>query len=454
MGEPGNRRPRAPDARSAPGADARAAAAAALHRVRDRGQSLSRVFEGGPMPRPPVDRALTQELVYGSLRLLPRLEAIAGRLLHHPMRPADRDLEALILVGLYQLTGMDTPDHAAVAATVEAARLLGKPDKAALVNALLRRFIRERESLVAEIMTLPSARWLFPEWLLAALRHDWPEDWEAIVEASNGRGPMSLRVNRLRGDRQAYAARLAAEGLTARPIPDTESGLTLDRPIPARELPGFEEGLVSIQDGGGQLAAALLAAGPGERVLDACAAPGGKTAAILEHADDTLDLVALDQDATRLKTLRENLERLGLHARVVRGDAAEPLGDWARSPFERILLDVPCSATGVIRRHPDIKWLRRAEDVTALSALQARMLDATWGLLAPGGRLLYATCSLLAAENHEQVAAFLGRTPDARESPIPATWGVSRPHGRQLLPTPGGADGFYYAVIDKAPVAS
>jgi 16S rRNA (cytosine967-C5)-methyltransferase len=406
------------------------------------------------MPRPPADRALTQELVYGSLRLLPRLEAIAGLLLHHPVRPADRDLEALILVGLYQLTGMGTPDHAAVAATVEAARLIGKPDKAALVNALLRRFIRERETLVAEVMTLPSARWLFPEWLLSALRHDWPEDWEAIVEASNGRGPMSLRVNRLRGDRQAYAARLAAEGLTARPIPGTETGLTLDRPIPARELPGFGEGLVSIQDGGAQLAATLLAAAPGERVLDACAAPGGKTAAVLEHADDALDLVALDQDATRLKTLRENLERLGLHARVVRGDAAEPLGDWARGPFDRILLDVPCSATGVIRRHPDIKWLRRAEDVTALSALQARMLDATWDLLAPGGRLLYATCSLLAAENHEQVAAFLARTPDAHESPIPATWGVARPHGRQLLPTPGGTDGFYYAVIDKAPAAS
>jgi 16S rRNA (cytosine967-C5)-methyltransferase len=406
------------------------------------------------VPRPPADRALTQELVYGTLRLLPRLEAIVGLLLHHPVRPSDRDLEALILIGLYQLLGMETPEHAAVAATVEAARLIGKPDKAALVNALLRRFIREREALLAEVMTQPTARWLFPEWLLAALQRDWPEDWEALIEASNGRGPMSLRVNRLRGDRQAYAGLLAADGHTARPIPGTETGLTLDRPIPARELPGFEQGLVSIQDGGAQLAAALLDARPGERVLDACAAPGGKTAAVLERADDAIDLVALDVDPVRLKTLRENLDRLGLHAQVVRGDAAEPLGDWARRPFRRILLDVPCSATGVIRRHPDIKWLRREDDIAALGALQGRMLDAAWGLLAPGGRLLYATCSLLAAENHEQIAAFLERTGDAREAAIPATWGVARPHGRQLLPTPGGTDGFYYAMLEKAPAAS
>lgn len=442
--------------RKGSGADARAAAALALHRVRDRGQSLSRVLSQSPLPRPPSDRALTQELIYGALRSLPRLEALVGFLLNHPVKPSDRDLEALMLIGLYQLTGMDMPPHAAVAATVEATRLMGKPEKAALVNAVLRRFLRERDALMGEAERLPSVRWLFPEWLLAALRRDWPEDWERIVAASNARPPMSLRVNRQRSDRRSYAQRLVAAGLTARPIPGTEAGLMLDRPCPARELPGFEEGVVSIQDGGAQLAAQLLDAQSGDRVLDACAAPGGKTAAVLERAGPGLDLVALDNDPSRLATLEENLARLGLAARVARGDAADPQaggeGGWAATPFDRILLDVPCSATGVIRRHPDIKWLRRSTDIPALCELQGRILDAQWGLLALGGRLLYATCSLLAAENELQIAQFLARTPDARECPLTGDWGLPRLHGRQLLPTPGGGDGFYYALLEKAKV--
>lgn len=438
--------------RKGSGADARAAAAIALHRVRDRGQSLSRVLIQSPLPRPPADRALTQELIYGALRCLPRLEALVGFLLNHPVKPSDRDLEALILIGLYQLTGMEMPPHAAVAATVEATRLIGKPDKAALVNALLRRFLRERDTLLAEAERLPSVRWLFPEWLLAALRRDWPEDWEGIVATSNQRPPMSLRVNRLRTDRRAYAECLAGVGITARPIPGTEAGLMLDHPLPTRELPGFDAGLVSVQDGGAQLAAKLLDARPGQRVLDACAAPGGKTAAILERAGSELDLVAIDNDPARLLTLKEGLARLGLSARLERGDAAQPSGDWADLPFDRILLDVPCSATGVIRRHPDIKWLRRATDIPALSELQRRMLTAAWGLLAPGGRLLYATCSLLAAENQDQVASFLAHTADARELPLSGDWGLARTHGRQLLPATGGSDGFYYALLEKAPV--
>jgi 16S rRNA (cytosine967-C5)-methyltransferase len=444
-------------ARKGSGADARAAAALALYRVRDRGQSLSRVLLHTRLPRPPSDRALTQELVYGALRTLPRLEALAGFLLHHPVKPSDRDLESLILIGLYQLTGMDTPSHAAVAATVEACRLIGKPEKAALVNALLRRFLRERDALMAQAERLPSVRWLFPEWLLAALRRDWPEDWEGIVAASNARPPMSLRVNRQRIDRRAYAERLAAAGLTARPIPGTEAGLMLDRPVPARDLPGFAEGLVSIQDGGAQIAAELLDARAGERVLDACAAPGGKTAAILERAGGGLEMVAVDSDPARLETLRENLDRLGLKAQVELGDIAKPRvpggsdsgGDWAAAPFDRILLDVPCSATGVIRRHPDIKWLRRAADIPPLCALQGRMLDAAWRLLAPGGRLLYATCSLLAVENEDQIGAFLARTPGASESPLAVDWGLPRPHGRQLIPRIGGSDGFYYCLLEK-----
>jgi 16S rRNA (cytosine967-C5)-methyltransferase len=444
------------------GADARAAAALAVHRVRDRGQSLTRVLNDSPLPHPPADRALTQELIYGTLRVLPRLEALVGMLLNHPVKPSDRDLESLILVGLYQLTVLETPPHAAVAATVEAVRLLGKPDKAALVNALLRRFLREREPLLAAVDQLPSARWLFPEWLLTALRHDWPDDWEAIVAASNARAPMSLRVNATRTDRRAYADLLAQAGITARPIAGTEAGLTLDRPVPAQTLPGFAAGLVSVQDGGAQLAAQILDAPPGSRVLDGCAAPGGKTANLLERAGNALDLVAIDSETARLATVRDTLTRLGLTATVERADAAAPRGAWTTAPFARILLDVPCSATGVIRRHPDIKWLRRAADIPELCALQQRILDAIWPLLAPGGRLLYATCSLLAAENQDQIAAFLARWPDARECPIPAdpltgqagprdlTWGLARVHGRQLLPSPGGSDGFYFALIEKS----
>jgi 16S rRNA (cytosine967-C5)-methyltransferase len=417
--------------------------------VRDRGQSLTRVLSQSPLPRPPADRALTQELIYGTLRVLPRLEAVAGFLLNHPVKPGDRDLEALILVGLYQLVVLDTPEHAAVAATVEATRLLGKPDKAALVNALLRRFLRERDALLAQADSLPSARWLFPEWLLASLRRDWPAHWEAIVRASNERPPMSLRVNRLRTDRLAYAGLLAESGIASRPIPDTEAGLMLDRPVSAQTLPGFDSGLVSVQDGGAQLAAQILDARPGDRVLDACAAPGGKTAHLLERAGGDLDLVAIDSEPARLNTVRETLARLGLSARIERADAADPRGEWAMPEFDRILLDVPCSATGVIRRHPDIKWLRRAADIAGLSELQGRILDAVWPLLAPGGRLLYVTCSLLAAENQDRIASFLSRRADARELPIVAGWGLARIHGRQLLPTPGGSDGFYFALIGK-----
>lgn len=425
-----------------------------VHGVRDRGQSLTRLLSDSLLHRPPADRALTQELAYGTLRTLPRLESLVGLLLNHPMRRSDGDLESLILVGLYQITALSTPDHAAVATTVDAARLIGKPEKAALVNAVLRRCIRERDELLARVDASPAARWLFPEWLLDALQQDWPEDWEAIVTASNGRAPMTLRVNRLRTDRRVYAARLADAGIVSRPVRESDSALVLDRPVPFLDLPGFDQGLVSVQDSGAQLAALLLDAGPDDRVLDACAAPGGKTAAILERAGGRLDLVATDSDWSRLQTLKGNLERLELSAQVETADAADPRGGWTATGFDRILLDVPCSATGVIRRHPDIKWLRRPGDIPVLCAQQARILDATWCLLRPGGRLLYCTCSLLAAENQAQVAAFLARTPDAREVSISADWGVARPHGRQLLPHPGAGDGFYYALLERVPSVS
>lgn len=327
---------------------------------------------------------------------------------------------------------------------------MGKAWASSLVNALLRRFQRERKGLLDAPDPSPEVRWLFPPWLLERLRTAWPEHWREIVAASNARAPMTLRVNRIRTTRTDYARRLGNAGLTAHPSPDATHGLTLDRPVSTAALPGFADGLVSVQDAGAQLAAGLLDARPGERVLDACAAPGGKSAHILERAGGNLDLTALDIDPARLEQTGHNLRRLALSARLVRGDATAPEVAWARTGYHRILLDAPCSATGVIRRHPDIKWLRRDTDISALGGLQARMLDALWPLLIPGGTLLYATCSLLPAENEEQIRAFLERRGDARAPAPESAWGVARPFGRQTLPRKGGPDGFYYAVLEKS----
>lgn len=440
---------RAPAQPTPAGVAARAAAARVVQAVRDQGRSLTDALDAAPPLEDARDRALVRELAYGAIRTLPRLEAIAAQLYARPPKREDGDLSALVLVGLYQLTATRIPEHAAVAATVDAAKRLGKLWAAALVNALLRRFLREREALLAAAQRSDGARWLFPEWLLERLRATWPEDWQAIVQASNGHPPMTLRVNALAINRGDYAQRLAAAGLAARPAPHTRCGLTLDRPVPTDRLPGFGEGLVSVQDAGAQLAAELLDAQPGERVLDACAAPGGKSAHILERSGGRVELTALDSDAARLVRVRETLARLGLKARVIQGDAAAPAGDWAGDTYDRILLDVPCSATGVIRRHPDIKWLRRESDIPALAERQGRMLDAIWPLLAPGGTLVYATCSLLPEENEGQVRAFLARQPDARDQPLEVSWGFAREPGRQTLPQDGGMDGFYYARLCK-----
>jgi len=437
---------------TSPGAEPRAAAAAVVVAVRDQKRSLDEALD---TPRIQTladtrDRALVQELSYGTLRLLPRLEALAAALMHKPLKPGEGDLEALILVGLYQLIATRIPPHAAVAATVAAARTLGRPWAAGLVNALLRRYEREKDTLEAALAEDPRVRWLFPDWLLRRLQAAWPDCWQAICDASNTQPPMSLRINRLRTDRRDYAARLAELGITARPLPYTETGLTLDTPVPTARLPGFDAGLVSVQDGGAQLAAALLDPHPGERILDACAAPGGKTAHLLELADNDLDLIALDLEPLRLARVVEGLARLGLSARTSIGDAAAPEGDWAQGPYQRILLDVPCSATGVIRRHPDIKWLRRDADIPRLAAQQGRILDAVWPLLASGGTLLYVTCSLLPEENEDQVSAFLTRTRDACIDPIAAPWGQVRGPGHQILPETGGMDGFFFARVRRA----
>lgn len=432
------------------GAEVRAAAARVVHAVRAGGRSLTDALETALPGLDERDGALLQALSFGTLRQLPRLDAWTALLLARPLKPADRILKDLMAIGLYQLTETRIPAHAAVAATVDAARVLGRPRAAGLVNALLRRFQRERAALSARIADDPAARWLFPAWLLDRLRRAWPAHWQAIVEASNEQPPMTLRVNRLRNDVAAYLARLTDAGLTARPLPGLDAALVLDHPVSVRELPGFADGLVSVQDASAQWAAALLDARAGEHVLDACAAPGNKTAHILEHGGGTLDLLAVDADPARLEPLRANLARLGLRATVLHADAGTADAGWHGAPYHRILLDAPCSATGVIRRHPDIKWLRRDGDIDALTRTQLTLLDALWPVLAPGGRLVYATCSVLPEENEEQMRAFLDRHPDARELAIDIPGSLARSPGRQLLPERDGGDGFYYAMMEKS----
>ncbi len=382
------------------------------------------------------------------LRYYPRLSYLAAQLLNKPLKRKDLDVQQLILIGLYQLIYLKVPAHAAVAETVAATRLLGKDWAAGLVNALLRGFQRGAEQLLAQADADPVARYAHPQWWLTQLQNDWPAHWQDILDANNQRPPMTLRVNAQRGSRDDYAAQLLSVGIIAHPLPQAPQALTLGKPVDVAKLPGFSEGAVSVQDAAAQLAAPLLDLAPGLRVLDACAAPGGKTAHLLE-SEPHLHVQALDSDAQRLTRVQETMERLQLTADLRHGDAARPQDWWDRQPFERILLDAPCSGSGVIRRHPDIKLLRTAQDIATLAQQQQCLLDALWPLLAQGGILLYATCSVLMAENQHNLARFLAAHSDAREQPIAADWGHIQTPGRQLLPGENGMDGFYYARLMK-----
>jgi 16S rRNA (cytosine967-C5)-methyltransferase len=415
----------------------------------EQGRSLSDLLPQAQGSVEVRDRGLLQELCFGTLRWYLRLLAITQKLLERPLKRRDREIELLLLVGLYQQLYMRLPEHAAVAATVEGARLLGRPWAVGLVNGVLRRFQREREQLLAAVDSEPTARFSHPDWLLTAISQEWPEQWQAILEAANSRPPMSLRVNLGRIGRQEYLQRLEAASIAAQPLPDIPSGLVLEQPVEVGALPGFSSGLVSVQDGGAQLAAGLLELEPGQSVLDVCSAPGGKSCHILE-LEPECKLTAIDVDRDRLERVEENLQRLGLKARVLQGDATNPEGEWAQvDSYDRILLDVPCSATGVIRRHPDIKLLRRPQDLDGLVTVQREVLSAVWPLLKPGGILLYATCSLLPQENERQVEWFLRQQGGARERPIKASWGHRRTTGRQTLPGEATMDGFYYASLEK-----
>jgi len=383
----------------------------------------------------PGERGALQDIVYGSLRQLGRLDAWLAALLERPL--TDPELGWLLRVALYQLAYTRAPAHAVVHNAVTAA---GEGWRRGLANAVLRNFQRRRAELEKLADAQPRARWSHPDWWIAKLQAEHPDHWQGVLEASQQHPPFTLRVNCRHGDVAGYLQRLTEAGLPARQTgPDA---VTLDRAVPVHSLPGFDAGDVSVQDAGTQWAARLLDAQPGERILDACAAPGGKTGHILERAD--VILTAVDADVARLARVEENLNRLQLEATLIEGDAAQPETWWDGQPYDRILADVPCSASGVVRRNPDIKWLRRPDDIPQFAAQQAVMLEALWRLLAPGGTLLYATCSLFNEENDGQVRAFLARhAGDAERCPLPEPLSDG-----SLLPD-AEHDGFFYALLRK-----
>lgn len=427
----------------------RSVAARCLLLVIYEGESLTEVLQRQAVASLNAqDQALLRDLCFGAVRWHERLNAILALLLAKPLKKADKDVECLLRVGLYQLIYQRTPDHAAVNETVKAASKLKKSWAGGLVNGVLRAFLRQQAEMLAQADAEPAARYAFPAWLLARIRQAWPQDWEAILAASNAHPPMTLRVNQGQQNTEAYQQALQAAGITAETVPEVASALNLPNPVSVEQLPGFGTGAVSVQDAAAQLAAGLLDCQAGMRVLDACAAPGGKTGHLLEMTSG-LALAAIDNSAARLRRVEENLSRLHVQARLMAADAGDPPAWWDGNGFDRILLDAPCSATGVIRRHPDIKVLRRDSDIAALQQQQQRLLHNLWTTLRPGGKLLYATCSILPEENLRQMEAFMDAQHDAVPLPVQGGWGRALAIGRQILPGEQGMDGFYYALLHK-----
>ena len=415
---------------------------------------VRRVLAGNPLaaalassPLPLDDRALVHELSNGTLRFLGQLRAIVHALAERPL--TDASVEALLWVALYQLIHTSAPAHAVVDAAVRATARLKRTSAQGLTNAILRTFLRRRDELLVQIAKEPEARFSYPRWWIDRVFDEYPEHAADVLHAGNMRPTLSLRINRRRIAREDYLAALHAQAIAARLV--GVAGVMLDQPVVVSALPGYAAGWFSVQDAGAQLAAPLLAPQDGMRVLDACAAPGGKTTHLAELA--ALDLVAVDVDAARIERVRENLARLGLAAHLVAADAGEPDGWWDGGAFDRILADVPCTASGIVRRHPDGKWLRRETDIAGFVGQQQRLLDALWPCLKRGGTLLYSTCSIFGAENGNQITAFVDRHRDAlRIRPIlPAEYGAI---DGQLLPAPPGAahnhDGFFYALLQKS----
>jgi 16S rRNA (cytosine967-C5)-methyltransferase len=420
---------------SAPLANALTGAAGVIAEVIG-GRALDAALSAAPFDA--TLRPAVQDLAYGALRRYGRGDFYLSRLMARAPAAA---LRGLLLAALYRLAERPEDAHTTVDQAVTAAASMARGKYKAVVNAVLRNALRRDGELAAAAEELPEARWQHPRWWLEQLRAAYPHAWMAIAAAGNERPPMTLRVNRRKIGAGAYLEELAAAGISGRHLDD--AAILLDKPVGVDRLPGFADGRVSVQDWGAQRAAPLLDAQPGMRVLDACAAPGGKTAHLLELAD--LDLLALDVDAGRAARIGDNMKRLGLSASVMVADCADPAAWWDGRPFERVLADVPCSASGVVRRHPDIKWLRRADDIDGFAVRQRNIIDALWRVLAPGGKMLYASCSLFPRENGAQIDAFVARHRDAQRLPTDENkdeW--------QLLPN-ADHDGFFYALLAKRP---
>ena len=420
-------------------------AARVISRVTN-GESLSAVLPQVQEKFAQKDQPLLAELCYGTLRYYFRLSAWSKLLLEKPLQDKEQDVLSLILVGLYQLFFMRTPAHAAISETVEATTALNKKWARGLVNGVLRSAQRREEELHAMAKKSPVCGFSHPKWMINKLKKAWPDFYDFILEGNNLQPPMTLRVNEQHFIREKYLPKLLDAGIDAKYSDYAPQGITLKKATGVDNLPMFAEGVVSVQDESAQLSGTLIEAKAGDHILDACCAPGGKTCHLLElNPEITVD--ALDADETRLLRVEENLKRLNLKARIMHGDATTPDTWWDGKQYDHILLDAPCSATGVIRRHPDIKLLRKADDIDALAELQGRIIRAIWSLLKPGGTLLYATCSIMPQENHLQIEQFLADTADAELQKIPASWGLDTGFGRQLFP--GTGDGFFYSLISK-----
>ena len=445
---PPGRTARQKSAPPAPGVALRVEAARALARIVFDGVSLRVALASAHTRLPDArDRSLLAASVFAASRWWLRLSAALDRLMDKPLPTKARDIRALLVLGCAQIAVLDMPDYAVVASSVEAARALGQPGFAGLVNAVLRRFARERAALDAVLDTDAVTRHAHPRWLIDAIARDWPDDVDAILEANNREAPLTLRVNRRRIARDRLLGQFAEAGVEAFAHETLPDAIVLAQSTDVTRLPGYADGAFSVQDGSAQAVADALDVRDGQRVLDACAAPGGKASHVLERA--AVELVALDSDAARLTRVRENFARLGVQGDIRAGDAADPLAWWDGRAFDRILVDAPCSATGIVRRQPDIKLHRRAADIAALAQAQTRLLDALWPLLAARGRLLYATCSILREENEAVLAGFLAAHDDARALQLDARFGQVAGAGRQRLPGEGGMDGFYYGLLEK-----
>ncbi len=400
-----------------------------------------------------INRGFIQELCYGVLRWHERLNAAIHLLMPKPLKPSDQDIHCLLLIGIYQLTYLQTKPHAAIYETAQAARELKKPWAVGLINGVLRNWQRQQATFTQQMATELTTQFSHPQWLIDEIKQAWPEQWQTILTANNTHAPLTLRINQLKISRDDYLTKLAQNNIAAIPTQYSVNGIQLITPQEVTQLPGYDQGEFSVQDEAAQLAVELLELAPHQRVLDACAAPGGKTTHILECEPNLDYLVAIDSDAQRLKRVNANLTRLQLLSadkiKLIDADAAEIDKWWDGQLFDRILLDAPCSATGVIRRHPDIKYLRKPSDIAQLNQIQLALITALWNLLKPNGILVYATCSIIPAENHLLLELFLQQHADATEIKVNPMGGTAKAIGNQILPGENNMDGFYYAKFRK-----